>query len=219
MGQSAYPTAAQLTTFLSGAGVTMAADFDETAAVNGAADEFERRIRRILLAPAGAVNRRYDPPVTPSNVLVLDRDLATVTSVVYQPEGGSAETLVRDTDFWLLGNPGDVEVEPFAVSWWGVRFLRRWSLPLGGAVYRSLRITGRWGYATTIPDDAWQAILELAAVGAVASYATDQVQEGLVRYAAAGVEKLWSEDPLRGVMRRWQGRVDAAVGRYVRLEV
>ena len=101
MGKSAYPTSTDIQNVLTAAGISLGTLDTATAAAAGTAD-FERRAGRKMLAPAGELTRYYSPPVNTAGYLDLERDLATCSAVEYRPEGGTTETLVLDTDYWLL---------------------------------------------------------------------------------------------------------------------
>ncbi len=170
MGQAAYPTAVDLSSFLTGAGVAtgVVAGLDLATAVAAARIAFERASGRVMLAGASATERRFDPPTNRERVVWLgdggrNGDLASLTSVVYQPEGATAETWTQNTDFELLPenalHASDDPVQPATM----LRCTRLWSSPLPLSLRRSLKITGRWGYGLTIPEDAWAAMRYRAA--------------------------------------------------------
>lgn len=78
-------------------------------------------------------------------------------------EAGSA--LVEGEDFWLLPADATRRDRPFT----SVEFARvQWGLP------RSVLVAGVWGFGLQIPDDAWKAVLDLAAGTALQS-----LREGL----------------------------------------
>lgn len=156
-----YPNAAELYQFLLGHGITpsQAMMSQLPRAQNAANDHFEDLINRKLLAPTATATRYFDPPVNMEKVLFLgegrDGDLASFTSLVYDPTDATAETLTQNTDFVLepfnaLANGG-----PYTM----VRFKRRWWGPVPMVQRRSIQITGRWGYSTTIGADVFDALL------------------------------------------------------------
>src|SRR5687767_1991754 len=156
MGKTAYPTATDVQAVLTAAGIALGTLDTTTAAAAGVTD-FERRVGRKMLAPAGTLTRYYPPPTNREGYLDLGRDLAACTSVQYQPEGATAETLALDTDYWLL--PLNARSDDPARPWTGIQLARRWTETPGpeqpAALHRALRVTGRWGYDTTIPEDVW----------------------------------------------------------------
>src|SRR3712207_2981291 len=115
MAKSAYPGGQDLHAFLAACNLTLDAKLgvflDE--AVAAAIAGFEREAGRAMLAGAAPL-RRFDPPTGPGRVLFVP-DLATVTSVVYQPTGGTAETLVEDEDY---------ELEPYDAAAQGLPITR-----------------------------------------------------------------------------------------------
>lgn len=182
----AYPTRADIQSRIDAFGLTLtAAQSDELdALVETAVRDFEQRVGRKMLAPATTEQRRYDPPVNTRGLLLIDDLARGATAVVtYQPEGAASESLVQGTDYFL---------EP-VTDWAGgpytaLRTTRRWSSPLQLALYGSVKITGRWGYATSIPADAWSAMV-LSAVASVIRFAS-----GAVSSVAAGVKRKKIED-------------------------
>jgi hypothetical protein len=90
-----------------------------------------------------------------------------------------------------------------------------WLQPVRGALRRSIRITGRWGYGTAIPADAWSAMLHRAAALLLPQQGY-LLTTGRVRTVSAGVETVWGEEPLLGLRRGWEAEFAAAVARYRR---
>lgn len=214
MAQTAPPTQAQLIALMARAGFTVAAT--EADLANGAAaDEFQRRVGTQILAPAGTVAHVYDPPI--SGCLDLRRALMTLTSVVHQPQGGSAEVLTQNTDYVLMEYTPVLDVEPNQGRYWAIEFLtRRWTFPLAPGNRRSLIVTGTWGLWTAaagMPDDVFQALLHragamlLTELGSFAAVARTQQSE-------VGVQTSWGSDPNSGVRREWNAEFEAAVKRY-----
>ncbi len=216
MGKTAYPTAADLNSYLTEAGFTLGG-LDTTTAVAAAVDEFHRRTGRIMLAPAGTTTRYYDPP-TASGIpggegggfLSLGADLAVLTAVVYQPQGAEAETLVQNADFRLHPyGAGSEDEGPFLA----VEFRRRWTRPLLLSLRRAVQVTGRWGYAVEIPEDAWNAMLQRGAA-LLAPSRGGKLSGGHVRTEDSGVVRVYGDDPLAGLRRAWEGVFEAVVRRY-----
>ena len=210
MTRTQYPGSEDLGRLLAGMGWT-AGDQDLTGAVDAAVREFEERTGRTMLAPASDAVRAYDPPVAPDGVLELGADLAGLTSLVYQPQGASPETLTHYVDFWLLELNASQQGKP----WTALRVRRRWLGPLPESLLRSILITGRWGYGATLPGDVWSAMLHRAAMLLIPQQGY-VLTAGRVRTVTAGVETAWGDEPLAGLAKGWEREFEAAVGRYRR---
>lgn len=171
-----------------------------------------------MLAPVGTAQRNYDPPANAAapdaggGYLDLAQDLAALTSVVYFPQGAvSGETWVENIDFWVRPYNAAADGKPFL----GLELKRRFMSPLLPAMHKSIQVTGRWGYGTSIPEDAWLAMIFRALVLMKASVQW-KLSGGLVRTADTGVERLYSDDPGKGMWQEWEGDFEAAVKRYQR---
>lgn len=215
MSKTAYPTATDLQNFLTAAGVTLGT-LDTATAVQAGIDDFERRTSRKMLAPAGTQTRYYDPPVNRDGCLNLVRDLATLTSVVYQPQGGSSETLTEYTDFWLRPHAAPSDDPPH--PWTGLQLRRCWIAPPAPELRRAIRVTGRWGFGTAIPEDAWLAMV-MRGAALLAPSAGEKLSTGYVSYESAGVVQFWGDEPYRGARISWTAAFNLAVRRYQRLSL
>lgn len=219
MGKSAYPTATDVANVLTAAGITVGT-LDTTTAAAAGVTEFERRVGRKMLAPAGEQTRYFAPPTNREGYLDLRGDLATCSAVTYQPEGASAETLTLNTDYWLL--PVSARSDDPARPWTGIELARRWVERPGPempqALHRAVRVTGRWGFDTSIPEDAWLAMV-YRAVALLSPQAGTALSTGYVRYAEAGVEKLWGEAAYLELRRTGEQWFEEAVKRYRRMRL
>lgn len=212
MSKTAYPTQTDLNSFLTAAGVTVGS-LDTATAINAGIAEFERRARRTMLAPAGTATRYYDPPDNPLGILDFCGDLAVLTSIVYRPQGGSATTWAQNTDYMLLAYNAGTD----GLGYWGARFRQRWFAPSTDPFSqgRSIEVTGRWGYGTTMAEDAWEAMILLGASLVIPSYGLS-LSGGRIRTADSGVERLYGEDPIGGARAEWRRRAESAIRRYQR---
>lgn len=222
MGKSAWPTQSEVETVLTSAGLTVGT-LQTADATTAAQVAFEARVRRKMLAPAGTVTRKYCVPTGSLNLLDLEADLATVTSVVYRPRGSSGTTLVQDTDYFLEPANAGVDTLPLAGPYLAIRFADEvgyaWTEPVPGELRRAIEVTGRWGYGTSIPEDAWWAVLVYAA-NLVAPAAEIRISGGLIRTESAGASSLWGDgaaSQLGWARREWGDDWDAAVRRYRRM--
>lgn len=163
-----YPTAIDLYGFLTGAGLTPAAALMPQLgpAVLAAKQDFEQAIQRRMLADLTITQRRFDPPAKVGSILFIP-DAVEITDVHYQPVGWEVSTFNRGIDYELYPDealatgvqPGESQYRPIT----GLRFWRRWSLPQSVRTRRGLYVTGRWGYADTLPEQAFRGILARAA--------------------------------------------------------
>jgi hypothetical protein len=172
------------------------------------------------------VSRRFDPPGPNSHhggvwalrggkwVLDLRAGLLVVTSIVTgysasttNPQAGTAQ--VAEDDYWLLPEEAPLQNRPYTQ----VEFAAaRWGDP------RSVRITGRWGFCSIVPEDAWQAVLQYGALLAASDLQTN-LTLGMLEYTEAVVTERYGPTPLAKLVERWQDVWDQAVGRYVRVTV
>jgi hypothetical protein len=136
--------------------------------------------------------------------------------VVYQPEGSSAETLTQNTDYWLLPYNAAADLEP-----WTALELRRGfpAPPHPDALHRAIRVTGTWGWAASIPEDAWEAIRDLAFLWLLPHWGLNLSGGGRQMTVDAGVTRQYGTDPAGGARRAMDERIRAAVGRYRRISL
>lgn len=207
MAKSAYPTNSDLVAFLNAAGFTPGTLDTATAIAAGIAD-FERRAGRTMLT-GGTATRHFAPPV--QGFLDLEEDLCEITSLQYQPEGSSPETLTAETDYWLL----PYDAPSFGRPWLAVGFRRRWSLPLPSALHRAILVTGRWSYGLTMPDDAWLAMVQRGAA-LLAGQKGFSLSTGRIEAENAGVRDLWGKDRLFAERSAWNGYFEETARRYRR---
>lgn len=160
----AYPVTADVTAYLAAFGVTLTSDQLTWLPneVTGAIDLFERLVGRKMEAAAANENRYFDPPDNVEGKLFFREDLASVNAVTYQPIcAGSGSLLQLNTEYTLGPRNAAIKNRPY-----------RW-LQLGGSgsitspVYIGYRgsyvVSGRWGYALTIPQLAKNSMIKLAA--------------------------------------------------------
>lgn len=189
MPYNAYPTGADLQKFLAEAGITKDSSDLEGRAVAGR-NLVEAKCARTFLAETAARVYTYAPPEG-TDVLWLD-DFAEITAVAYQPAGGTSTAWVADTDYVL-------ERENGGRLRGGVTPPYTRLLLLGGTVRSplsvhhrlALRVTGRQGYADELPEDVWEAMVQ---VGAGLALGVLSVSEGsgVVRWRRGDVEKQYA---------------------------
>lgn len=221
MGRDHYPTAGDLRSALIAAGLTVSADLEGQllAMAPAGVTAFERQVNRKMLAGSASL-RTFDPPTTSGGVKFIP-DLASVAedgvtpttvTVTYQPSGQGAVTWAVPRDYLLEGSDYDpnpmrpwTRLRATGNSWFGV--------PLAPTYRQSVSITGRWGYASLIPDDAWLAMLFIAAAQAL-GIGLFALRGGVSKWTQQGV----TEEYLPRIVE-WKSAVDAAVMAYRRLDI
>ena len=211
MGKSAYPAQADLEAYMTAAGIPIGT-LDTASFIAAGISDFEKRVRRKMLAPAGTVQRNYDPPTDQTGYLDLAQDLASLTSVVYFPYGAPAgETWVQDVDFWVRPYNAAADGKPYL----GLELKRRFMSPLLPAMHKSIQVTGRWGYGTSIPEDAWRAMIYRALVLLHPSAAWS-ISGGRQEAWDTGVRRIYGVDVAAGERTAWETAFEDAVKRYAR---
>ena len=164
MPYAAYPTGAEVAALLTAAGVTLTAAqealLDGFAAAAAATWEDLTDLHPFLAAETDST-RRQNAPVTRDGLLRLDRPLATLTSVAYQPLGDTSTAMVSPAEY--VGSPINAEAD--GRPYWEIAFGgHRWGRPLAYGARGSLYVTGRWGYTTVLPDHIWEGLRAQAAL-------------------------------------------------------
>lgn len=213
---SIYPTGGDLQLYLESLALTVPAALKLRlqSLQYAAVQEFEKQCDRIFLAPTATAVRYFDPPTNvphgSSNYLRVP-DLYSITSIVYTPTGGTATTLVVNDDY--MGYPHNAVALGRAFTAVEI-FGWRWMSPLAPSYRRSIAITGRWGYGTTLPPDVREAMLALGALKAW-NAATFGVTGGLGSWSEGDVK----EDYGKGwdsASDAWKAQVAQAVANYRR---
>jgi hypothetical protein len=218
-GRANYPTGQDILAYLEAASLVVSTALSEqldTAAEAGRLD-FEQRTDRLpFLAGGTDVTRRFDPPR--GQRLWLKPDLAVLTSITYQPGGASAETLTLDQDFSLLPFNAVTDEQPFeAVDFTPWRGFGAWASSY--PQYRgSLRITGRWGYQTTLPENAWLAILAAGSLSLLPQLSFG-LTSGLVEWHEKDRGERYGADPLSSLAAGWQASLNRTVAFYRRVSI
>jgi hypothetical protein len=234
---TAYPSGESLRLFLEDAG--MVPPLDLPGAVRAGIQGFERDCDRHFLAgltienePAPDEVRRFDPATVHRQGgwggAFLDfgpyGDLNAITSVVYAPANAPPETLAEGTDYWPL--PANAPATGF--PWTGMEFRRRFWAPLLYHQHHALEITGSWGFGTTLPADAWRAMLIRSATLALTSISTSAILSiaggglPLTGWKEADVSEDYAIVPFSTVMTAarasWKEDYMAAISAYRRVE-
>lgn len=158
----AYPVTADVTAYLSACGVTLTAAQATQAAleIEAAIQLFERLVGRKMESASSDQTRYFDPPSASGKVFFRE-DLASLTSVNYQPVSITATLLQQNVDYTLFPLNATARGKPFRWMEIGVNVS---DFPLGAYYRGAYAVTGKWGYATTIPRLAFNAMVKMAAV-------------------------------------------------------
>lgn len=208
MGQTAYPALGDLMQFLlshPSVTATSLANIDLAAACRAGRLDFETAVGRTMLGITQT--RTFDPPYNPRAMLDLRADLASLTSLTIQ-----GVTKVLNTDFYL----GPPNADADGLPWRWIEIAAWW--PNYRVAKRGISITGVWGFATTIPDDAWQAMLCQSALKVASQLISDQTG-GLSSVQIGEIRESYGANPLSGMIDPWKIQIASAVQQYTLVTV
>jgi hypothetical protein len=220
MPQPYAPTAADLFHFLELPGDTVSdaqRRFLEPF-INAALNDFEGEAGcgRKMLAPATGVQRTFSPPTSwdgsRSELWVPDMASGGTVTVAYQPTGSTSETLTAGTDYHLEPQSASDTGKPYT----SLVFYRRFGLePLSSSLLKALKVTARWGYSVTFPDDAWIAVLSRAALK---MYPAGRLANtgGLLGWTHGDRKVDYGITTAKDTLSQWAADYDAAVTKYRR---
>jgi hypothetical protein len=204
----AYPTVAELKTFLLGAGLVTDATIppdsylDYQGAIDTATGDWEQYCGwKPFLIDSSDVTRYYDPPN--GKVLRFGAGLSTLTSVTVN---GTALTL--NTDFFLKDENAVADGLPYTYL---ELLYRQWGLP------RSVVIIGKWGRVSTVPAAVKDAVLARSASGLLTQIGLRNSQGGLTesRLEGAITEKYGASNVL-AFQNSWDTQFKDTVRAYYR---
>lgn len=192
----AYPTVAELKTFLLSAGLitdpTIPPDsyLDYQGAIDTAVEDWERYCGwKPFLIDNADVTRYFDPPN--GNILRFGAGLLSLTSLTV-----NGDALTENTDFFLKDENATVQGMPYTY----LKFLYRQLGYPSGAYSRSVVIVGKWGRVSTVPASVKDAVMVRAASGLLAQIGLRNSQGGLSevrleggiteKYSAANITQL-----------------------------
>ncbi len=206
--KSAYPTEEELGTFLVAAGLASTAPDTGVLGpyIQQAVDQFERSTGWVpFLEEASAHDYYFDAPEWGASLDLLS-GFTTITAVVtgYSPES-SGNTLTLNEDYYLVAYNAALDGSPFTK----IDFR---STPPSGM--RSIVVTGKKGFASSIPADVYQAVLQRAAGNAAAflypSALASKIKQGPVEIDFGGAG---------GRAESFGSSFQSAVSRYTRISL
>jgi hypothetical protein len=177
-----WPTTAELTTRLTEAGITAPSTATMQAVINAGIQRFEAMTRFFPFLSTGSdETRRFTPPQ--SSFLKLKAGLITLTSLTtHVSPSSSGSALTVNEDFWLMPEDAAERGEPY--RW--IHF-RSWQ----HGQPRSLVLVGKWGFGLTVPDEAWEAVMQLA-LAQVLRLSASEVSGGMSSWMENNVQESYA---------------------------
>ena len=229
MSRTAYPTEQDLLNKLISSGVlddscdTDAPDYDYQLYIKSAIIEFERRTGYIpFLAETADSTAYFDPPGADrfktnyagygwrggGRILEIESGYTSVTSVTigYSPTTvgtiltPNVQYFLRNANAALIGNP-KTTIE-FSWPQWG-----------GG---ESIVIIGKRGFSTTVPEDAFQAIVNIGSIELLQMILTQRT--GLsAKWQLGDMQETFERGAFNPLRDQMQSQVDRCINRYRRV--
>lgn len=202
-----YPTSTDLQNQIATAFPSLTLTAGQIAQLPGkiaaAIAEFERRTNRVFQAVSSTYT--YDAPQRASGILLLERDLLTLSSL---SRGGVA--LVSGQDYRALPGGYGSDGKPFTQ----IQFLQGAGYLPGALGWNGVSITGLWGYSATVQDDVFQAMLARASA----------LMLGPLGTSISGGLKSWKDDDVgedygtgfKDLIDGWNAEFGSAVSIYAR---
>lgn len=208
---AAMPVSSDVTNLLADAGVTAPSNATVAAALAAAIatwnsmtgyEPFLAASATRYFDPPGGSPRGFASPKGGSNVLRFDCGLVSLTSLSV---AGVSKT--QGTDFWL--KPANKAASGKPYEW------AEFSAPLYGKP-NDVVVVGSWGYSATVPDDAWNAVLELAAAIAVAG-PNVKASGGVLSYTIGSqVSETFAQSPFKAAIDQWLSDASLCAKGYAR---
>jgi len=187
MSHSTFPVAADVTSYLSSIGSTNSIGSSLLGAwLSAAIASLERKTRRQFVA--STETRFFDGSGT--GELAID-DYVSLSSV--KLHGVVSASTPFEFSSWcdevVYGSPkSKILIARGSIPAFSPIFVERW--PEGR---RNVEITGTWGYGSTVPDDIWQGLVEIAAGTAMDAAAA----AGSANSGSVGPVTSWQEGDIR----------------------
>lgn len=205
MPQAAYPTTADVQTFIEAMGLTAPSNLDTI--VDGVVSEFERKTGyQPFLADAAATTWTFDPPYQMRGFrLNLEGAFFTVTAVEVN------DTALTITDDYTLLPLNAARFVP--VRGWDELMFKSHPGTLAG----SIEVTGRRGLYAALPDDVYQAIFNKAARLGISAGSASGLDVKRVKQGTREVEYATGKDGEVLKLTAWDDEFAATITRYVRM--
>lgn len=223
---AAYPTTAEAEAYVSSLNLGLTAAqitaLLMATKIDAAIDAFESLVGWSPFLAAGAdSSRRYDPPGPQASRAPwalyrgggkrLDLDGGLTAAPTALVTGYSATepgtTLTLETDYFLWPANAAAKGQPYTA----IEFNASQS-----GMPQSIRITGRFGYSQTVPDDVFQAILQYAASLAAAQMGAI-ISGGVVEWREKDITEKYGDQALSGLLAQWRAAWETAIARYRRI--
>ena len=217
MPHPAFPVDADISAFVTTAGVELPAGFSFAGYGASVQEEWQRRTgREPFLKDATDVTRYYDPPRMSNkdrrySSLELDNGLLSCTSVaigVHVVDNPDGTLLTLNEDYRLMPLNAPVTSKPYE---WIEFFFRVRGLP------GSIKVIGQWGYCTSIPEDAWQGMLALGGAQACRAILQGLMATPAKIKSASGAEI--QQDSFEDLGAAWEKQANRVIARYTMLQL
>lgn len=215
---SQYPTATDIEVLMKSVGAwptnsTAQAFASEQASICavGAAAEWERRTGWHPFLKGDDDEVRTFEQTTPRGVLDLGAGLLELTSITV-----GTETYTEGEQFRLLGLNNSLNQYPFTTVHFKCPINAFYTRPIWD---RQITITGKWGFASVIPADAWMAMLRYAGVNVLSQL---ENQQNVASLSQDGFSKQFDVVGVitqQDLLNEWSKIFDRTVGLYRRVTV
>lgn len=207
----AYPTEAELKTFLYGAGLVAsppagaAASWRWTAAIAAGIRRVEIATRRTFVQPA-AYAKEFDPPANRDRRLFVG-DHTAVTSITFLGQSIAATE-------YLSGPLNTRDASPVAQPYQFIEFWREWWAPTAWAQRAQLVVTATWGFSADVPEEVANAMLIAGGLALWPQIASFKSKGGLTAAKIGTAALSWGDRPLSGLRLEWEAELARVVNDY-----
>jgi hypothetical protein len=207
----AYPTLAELKTFLYGAGLVASPPAGASAtwawdkAISAGIRRVESETKRVFLQPA-AFSKEFDAP-TGRDRRLFTGDHTSVTSITYLGQ------TIAATEY-LSGPLNAADASPVALPYQYIEFYREWWAPTPWAQRAQLVVTATWGFSAAVPDDVFNAMLIAGGLALWPQISTNLSRGGLTSGKLGDAAVSWGDKPLRGIKEDWEEEVRRVCDAY-----
>lgn len=204
----AAPTTTDLTNFLTTIGVTPSSSADLSALLTSATQEFEERTgRQKYQGDSTTTAIRYTLPwPTGKNIRLVIADCWAITEVRNNYSGSGTGTALSEFDDYMLRPEGYTQLAR------PVEYIDFITLP--STLPGSILVTGKLGYASTMPAAVFEAIVCRAALQLLTQQAGES---GTITDEKLGDRSVKYGSGEESTIKRLQGVFDRAVSRYTKV--